>query len=95
MLMSGKLNELIDLFIGQAKAAAGGRNEGWVQAEPPTRAPRFFRVQCLLDACEDEPPRRTPLAGGSLAQAAMKVLRQINGCADKTGFHNFDCRRAT
>jgi hypothetical protein len=25
----------------------------------------------------------------------MKVLRQINGCADTTGFHNFDCRRAT
>jgi hypothetical protein len=25
----------------------------------------------------------------------MKVLRQINGCADKTGFHSFDCRWAT
>lgn len=81
-LISGKLNAVMNLFVGKVYAPAGGRNRRRIEAEPPARAGRFSVLHGAFDAAQDQLAGRAALAGGGFVQPAVQIARQIDTGAD-------------
>jgi len=52
-LISGKVNEVMDLFVRKIDPPARGRNQGRVEYEPPPWAGRFCICHRAFDAAQD------------------------------------------
>jgi hypothetical protein len=85
-LISGKLNELISLFVGEFNAPAGGLYQGTIQIQAAARTV-FAGLEDTLDAGKDQPPGRTPLSRSGLMEAPVNIPGKIDRRADGTGIH--------
>jgi hypothetical protein len=85
--MSGKLNELISLLVGNGDAPPRRPDERRIEAEPPLGPRRFGLFHSALNACEDELAGGTAFASGSFVQAAMEIARKVDGSADGCRLH--------
>jgi len=86
--MSGKLNKVINLFIREADASAGGLNQRGIEAKPSLRTHRglsFFHGP--LNSNEDQLAGRAAFPGSSLMNPPVQVAGQVNGSTDGTGLH--------
>jgi hypothetical protein len=72
---SGKLNELIDLFVSEVDAPAGRRNQGRIKAQPSPRARRFSLLDSPLDAGEDKLAGGAALASRRFMEPPMEIPR--------------------
>jgi len=88
-LTSGKLNEVVDLFIRQIDLSSRCRYKRRIEAESPLGTDRFGLLDGALDAGEDQLPGGTSFASGSLAQAAMQIARQVDAGANGMRLSNF------
>jgi hypothetical protein len=70
--MSGKLNELIRLFVSDADAPPCRADQGLIETEPPDRQGHFGFFHGALDSGKNELARRTTLPGGGLMDPAVK-----------------------
>src|SRR5215831_18957269 len=83
---SGKLNKVVDLFIGEVeRPAAGGGDNGPIEAEAPAGPGGFGLRDGLLDRSQDQLPGGAAPAGGGLMETAMEVAGEINRGADGVG----------
>jgi len=53
-LASGKVNELIELFVSEVDRLASRRNDGRIQAQPPLGPLKFSILDHALDALQNE-----------------------------------------
>src|ERR1700733_932901 len=86
-LMSGKLNELISLFVGDADTPARRPDQWRIETEPPAWPSRFGFFHGTLDPRQNELSCRTALSCSGLVDPAVKLTRQVNRSADRIGFH--------
>src|SRR5271167_57972 len=79
-LTSGKLNELINLFIGEVEFPFSGGHDGRIEFEPPpgARLAGFGLLHRLLNAGQDQLAGGTALAHRGLAQSPMEIARDID-----------------
>jgi len=85
--MSGKFNEFISLFVGDADAPPRGANQGRIEAET-SAGPRgldFFNR--ALDSCKDELAGRAAFLGSGFTDTTVKVAGQVDGGADRGSLH--------
>jgi len=62
-LISGKLNEVMDLFVAKIDATAGRRNQRRIETEPSSRLGWPSLVYGVLDAQQDQLAGRATSAG--------------------------------
>jgi len=82
-LTSGKLNEVVDLFIRQIERfPPSGRHNRRIETQPSfgARWLRFFHS--TFDAREDQLAGGTSFARGCLAQTEVQIGRKIDAGAD-------------
>ena len=92
---SGKLNEVIDTFVGEVDAASGGSYQRRVEGEPSLGPNRLGLLDGSFDACEDQMPGGASLPCGGFVKAPMKVGRQIDTGANRVWLHKTILRSAT
>jgi len=81
-LMSGKVNEVINLFVGKVDVPASGGNQWRIKAESPARAGRFGFLYGAFDAAQNQLAGRAALSSGGFVQAAVQVAWQVDTSAD-------------
>jgi hypothetical protein len=81
-LISGKVNEVMNLFVGKVYVPAGGRNQWRIEAESPARASRFSFLHGAFDAAQDQLAGRASLARGGFVQPAVQIARHVDTGAD-------------
>jgi hypothetical protein len=92
--MSGKVNELIDVFVAQLNPSASGWNQGRIETQPPRRSNwRLFLGQRALNSVENQTASRTAFSSGDFVHPTVEILRQIDGSSNKSRLHRtiFDC----
>jgi hypothetical protein len=72
--MSGKFNELMCLFVGEADEPPRRTDQGLIETQT-TAWPGHFG---LFDSGKDELARRTALSGGGFMDPAVKVTGQVD-----------------
>jgi hypothetical protein len=85
--MSGKLNELIDLFVRKVNTPAARCDKRGIELEPALRAHWFRLLHGSLDARQDELPGGTTLAGGCFSEPPVEIPWQIDRGSDRPGLH--------
>src|SRR3984885_7431421 len=86
-LISGKLNEFISLFVGDADTPPCRTDQGRIETEPPGGPSRFGFFHGALDARKNELSCGAAFSGCGLMDPAMKVARQVDRGADRIGLH--------
>src|SRR5579871_413001 len=86
-LISGKLNALIDLFVGKMDAPTRRTNERRIETKPAFRARRFRLFHGAFNPCKDELARGTALGRSGFANPAVKVAGQVDRSADGIRLH--------
>jgi hypothetical protein len=86
-LTSGKLNEVIDLCVGEIKGFSGRRHNGRIKAESPLGALRRDILNGPLDATQNHLAGGTALAGRRLMQTAMQSDRDVQGSSNSLLIH--------
>jgi hypothetical protein len=85
---SGKLNEVVDLFVRKIEGfSAVRRNQGRIEAEVALRPGRFGLCHGLLDGGQDELAGGAAFSCGQLMEAAVEIAREVDGGADGIGLH--------
>ena len=74
-LTSGKLNELIDLFVGESDTPTRRWDKRRIEAQTPTGFGRLTLIEGALNARQDQAARRTAFARGKLMQPTMQIMR--------------------
>jgi hypothetical protein len=88
-LISGKLNELISLFVGDTDTPPRRADQWWIETEPPARPSRFGFFHGTLDPRKNELSCRAALSSSGLVDPAVKLARQVNRGTDRVGFHTY------
>lgn len=87
---SGKLNELINVFVGEIERLPAGCWDKWrIQTEPAFPMLRFRFLHNALDTPQDELPRGRAFPCGGFVQAAMKIGWDVERSADGPLSHGF------
>jgi hypothetical protein len=91
--MSGKLNELISLFVGDADASPCGADQWRIKAQPTAGPRRVGFFDRALNPCEDKLTGGAPFPGSGFTDTTVKVAGQIDGSADRGRFHmrHYEC----
>jgi hypothetical protein len=76
--MSGKLNEVIKLFVGDTDLPPRGADQWRIETEPPAGPSRFGLFDSTFDPGEDELSRGAALSGSRLMDPAVKIARQVD-----------------
>jgi hypothetical protein len=76
--MSGKLNEFICLFVGEADAPPRWADQRLIETQAPAWPGHFGFFHGALDSGKDELARRTALSGGGFMDPAVKVSGQVD-----------------
>jgi hypothetical protein len=76
--MSGKLNEFISLFVGDADTPPRGPDQWRIETEPPAGPSRFGLFHGALDPGKDELSCGAALSGSGLMDPAVKVAGQVD-----------------
>jgi hypothetical protein len=85
--MSGKLNELISLFVGHSDAPPRWADKWRIKAEPAAGPRGFGFFDRTLNTCKDELTGGAPFPGSGFTDTTVKIAGQIDGSADRGGFH--------
>jgi len=85
--MSGKLNEFISLFVGDADAPPRRTDQWRIETELPAGAGRSGLFHGALDPGKDELSCGAALSRSGLMDAAVKVARQVDRGPDRIGLH--------
>src|ERR1700757_3666953 len=88
-LMSGKLNEFINLVVREGYMASRRRNQWRIkaQASPGSRWRDFFNG--LFYAFKNQLARGAAFAGSRFVNPAMEIARQINRSTHSIPFHAY------
>jgi hypothetical protein len=76
--MSGKLNEFINLFVGDTDSPSRWADQWRIETEPPAGPSRFGLFDGALDPGKDELSRRAAFSGSGLMDPAVKIARQVD-----------------
>jgi hypothetical protein len=76
--MSGKLNEFINLFVGDTDTPPRRADQWRIETEAPAGPSRFGLFHGALDPGKDELSCGTALSGSRLMDAAVKIARQVD-----------------
>jgi hypothetical protein len=76
--MSGKLNEFINLFVGDTDSAPRWTDQWRIETEPSAGPSRLGFFNGALDPGKNELPCRAALSGSSLMDPAVKIARQVD-----------------
>jgi len=85
---SGKLNEVIDLFVGEVDVPPCRRNQGRIEAEATSANRRFGLLDDTLDAREDQLARGTSPPRRDLTQTPVQIPRKIDARANGIRLHS-------
>jgi hypothetical protein len=96
MFMSGKLNKLVDLFIGEVEwAAAGGRDNRRIEAEASAGAGGLGLRYGLFDGSQNELAGGTAAVGGGFMEPAVEIAGEVKGGPDGVRLHDIMVKGAT
>jgi hypothetical protein len=93
--MSGKLNELISLLVGETDTPSRGANQWRIETEPPAGSSRFDFFHSALDARENELSCGAALSGSGLVDPAVKLARKVDRGTHRIRLHSKDFAQAT
>jgi len=74
-LTSGKLNEVIDPFVGEIDATPCRRNQWLIKAKAPLGANWFGLLDSVFNASQDQMTGGASLPGSSLVKAPVEFRR--------------------
>src|SRR6202167_6751240 len=86
-LISGKLNEVINLVVGEINAAARWTDQPFLQAKFPARLTHISLFHDPLNTAQNELASRAARSRCRLMDPAMQITGNVDGGSDTRGLH--------
>jgi len=77
-LISGNVNEVMNLFVRKMDVPASRRNQRWIEFESPARTGRFSILYRAFDATKDQVAGGAALPGGGCVQPPVQIARELD-----------------
>lgn len=77
-MISGKLNEVMNLFVRKVDVPASGGNQRWIEFESPARAGWFSILNRAFDAAKDQLAGGAALPRRGFAQPPVQIARKLD-----------------